>query len=126
MKHFLILLSVLFIGGCSAHTHKPSTSKNEVVKSFSSRCKIVGKKKGKYTTVLVRRGCLRKGRTTIVVWFHAIKPGVDKRTAVRLVKLGVEEATKEFISILGYTPKLALLPVPVVRGYFSYTFIVVE
>lgn len=117
---YLLILSMLMMGCNFSNPAKKTTPPT------NPYCKKVGKKKGKYTTVLIRRGCLKRGRTTIVVWFHSIKPGMGRNQATILVKKGIEESVKTIINILGYRPKLAFLPVPKVRGYFSYTFIVVE
>ena len=119
-----LMAGFTLLGGCSAaHSHKSPTVVKKVDPSLS-RCKTVGKKIGKHVTVLIRKDCLRAGKSEVVVWFHTLKSTMTQEQAVEEVKLGTVEATEAMISILGFKPALALLPVPKVKGYFCYTFLV--
>ncbi len=123
-----LMAAFTLLSGCSLHEAHPSVAPRKIYsaeKKLVSRCKIVGKKVGKYTTVLIRRNCLRAGKTEVVVWFHALKSTHSKDEVIKVVQLGTEEATKAMIKVLGFKPALALLPIPKVKGYFSYVFLVV-
>lgn len=117
-----LMAGFTLLGGCSAHSHKVASAQK--VDPSLSRCKTVGKKIGKHVTVLIRKDCLRAGKSEVVVWFHTLKSTMTQEQAVEEVKLGTVEATEAMISILGFKPALALLPVPKVKGYFCYTFLV--
>lgn len=120
MKYVILILSVLFVGCTSNRGRVVSTP---AVKKSSLQCKTVGKKVGKYSSVMVRRNCLKKGRSEVVILLHAVKfaPMKDKLT---VAKKGIEESARLMLSILEFKPKLAAMAITTVNGIPCYVFLI--
>ena len=124
---FGLLGAFLILSGCatkSVHRHIPTSLTDT---STSSRCKIVGKSVGKYSSVVVRKDCLRKGLTEVTILLHGVKrvEGQSREKKMRVAQMGVIEATKSVIKILGFRPSLSALAITKYKGIPCYVFAVV-
>lgn len=122
------LLGAFFIlSGCAHHSAHKTIPTSLTDTSASTRCKVVGKKVGIYSSVIVRKDCLKKGLTEITIFLHGIKrvEGKSERIVLQTAQMGVIEATKEVIKILGFRPTLSALAITKYKGIPCYVFAVV-
>lgn len=120
MKRISLILLVGLLGGCSyAHSHK-SVAKS-IIKS--SRCRTLDKKVGKYSSVMIRKDCLKVGQVEVVILLHAVaRTSADRKMVV--AKKGVEESTRMLVEMLGYRPKLSTMAITRVRSIPCYVFLI--
>lgn len=117
------------LGGC---TTVPSNKIPTVVKSMKqdlSRCKIVGKSVDKYSTVLVRKDCLRPGVTEVTIVLHVHKDkyfkSLRRKELLKMATKGMEEAYHSMIRLLGFKPKLASMGIVRMGNVPCYLFVVI-
>ena len=124
---FGLLITLLILSGCANHSAHKTIPTSLTDTSASSRCKMVGKKVGVYSSVVVRKDCLKKGLTEITIFLHGVKriEGQSRIKVMRVAQMGVIEATKEVIKILGFRPSLSPMAITKVKGIPCYVFAVV-
>ena len=122
-----LLITLLTISGCASHSAHKKIPTGLTDTSASLRCKVVGKKVGIYASIVVRKDCLKKGLTEITIFLHGVKKveGQSRIKVMRVAQMGVIEATKEVIKILGFRPKLAPMAITKYKGMPCYVFAVV-
>ncbi len=96
------------------------------VQKVKSRCRVVGKRIGKYASVVVRRNCFKNGLTEVIVFFPGLKYITDpEKQRFEIIFYGLDEAAQAILSILKFKPKLTTLIITRVDGIPCYIFAVV-
>ncbi len=125
-----LLEAFALLSGCAAvHKHEPTVPGPDRFEQMNaSRCKIVGKKKGLYSTVLVRKDCLRQGVTEVTIILHVHKDkyfkSLSRKNLLKIAVKGMEESYHSMVKILGFKPKLASMGIVRMGNVPCYLFIV--